>query len=405
MTLIEMSVLVSVGAGGQAAEFVAVEPITAWYSYQRTREVTMKTAYLLAWLAIALPAPAQRIYNSDQDQRAQDALKAGQNLSTSSGFDAALDNLKEIWKLQQEQVFRSAHTQMRAEMGSWFTWGDLRKSVKRISKDLEPVKLDPLKAEAELARAKSQRDSANQQLAELAKAASSSEAAKIAGVGTWLDRVSQVGPVADYVLGMEKDTSASKAQIDAAGKAKDALGKLATLYKDFTLDLPKNPHALLLEYQFQILSLEVEHVEEAIRIQRRLDNEFKFTAEVLSPVQTALDALNLKDSERIPERLDKAAAAKNEPEVRELVSLLYNAAALAARRNTAVRLAVLRDTMEERAHSLRLAGGAAAFQQEVIVNGLQRLALYYRGGVKAASVADLLQALATVGLAPAVWTK
>src|ERR1017187_3852871 len=381
----------------------------------------MTRQHLLVYLILAVPAPAQRLYNADQDKRAQDALKTGKDLSPAGGFDAALENLNKIWKLRQEQVFRSAHTQMRADMGSGITWGQLRSSVAAIVETLKPQldPGDPVQLKKQLDTAKTIRDSAKAELAELAKTASANPAAGIASVGTWLERINQVEPVATYVIGMEKDTSASKAQVAAAGKASTALQNLATLYKDFKLDLPTSPSPLLMEYQLQLLSLQVQHITEEVKIQERLDQELNITLDVLAPVQTALSTLNLPDNERIADRLDRvataaakavadgdqAAATANRRELTILTGLLYNASALVARGNTPVRLANLRVSMEERASALRLSGGTVAFHQQLIVNGLQRLALYYQGGVKASSIADLIQALATVGIAPAVWTK
>ena len=358
-------------------------------------------------LILAWAAPAQRLYNADQDKRAQEALKAGQDLSPSAGFDSALENLREIWKLRQEQVFRSAHTLMRADLGSWITWGNLKESVNKISADLNSLLAtgNPADLKAQLDAAAKARESARAQLAEVAKSVSESPAAGVASAGTWLERVGQIDPVVSYLNDLTKDGSSSAAQVAAAAEAVGALKKLADLYSNFTLDLPKNPHALLLEYQLQVLSLEVQHVNEQIRIRERLDHELQVTREVLGPVQTALRVLNLPNEERITTRLEEAAGRKDPKELRELTFLLYNAAALAARGNTPVRLAEMRSTMEDRAHSLRLAGGSAAFHQQLIVNGLQRLALYYQGGLKASTIAELVQALATVGIVPAVWTK
>ena len=358
-------------------------------------------------LLLAAPAPAQRLYNADQDKRAQEALKAGRDLSPAAGFGAALDNLGRIWTLRQEQVFRSAHTQMRADLGSWINWGDLKASVQQISVSLRPLlaKGKPEDLEAELKSAKDAQLSARTALADLAKSVSASPAATVVSVGVWLDRISQIEPVANYLINLEKDKSGTKAQIAAAGKASESLQKLAQLYSDFKLDLPKNPHAILLEYQLQTLGLEVRHVQEIMQIQERLDRELNIVTEVLDPVQADLQALDLADGQRIADRLDQVAAAKNDAELRRLVFLLYNAAALAARGDSPRRLAELRATMEERANTLRVAGGSTAFQQRIVVNGLQRLALYYQGGIKPGSLADLIQALATVGIAPAVWSK
>src|SRR5882724_4868560 len=99
----------------------------------------MRIRHLLIFLFLAAGAPAQRLYNADQDKRAQEALKAGKDLSPAAGFGDALENLNAIWTLRQEQVFRTAHTQMRAELGSWITWGDLKESVRRITESLQPL--------------------------------------------------------------------------------------------------------------------------------------------------------------------------------------------------------------------------------------------------------------------------
>ena len=381
----------------------------------------MQRRLLLVWLMLAASASGQRLYNAGQDRRAQEALQAGKAITPGAGFDAALANLDQIWTMTQNQVFQQAHTQMRADMGTWTTWGALKESAKAIEARLQPqlAPADPAALKAQLAAAKEARKAAAAELADFAKTVSGSPAAGIASAGTWLERLSQVEPLARYLIGLEEDQSGTQAQLDAAGKATDALKSLAALYKGFRLDLPKNPHALLLEYQLQALTLAVSHVNEEMQIQQRLDRELTLTTEVLGPVQTALRTLDLPDDERIGARLDGVAARRTEAlarrewsaagndqkEMRELVFLLYNASALAARGNTAVRLADLRTSMEERANSLRLAGGAAALHQQLVVSGLQRLALYYQGGVKGSSIADLIQSLATAGIAPAVWTK
>jgi hypothetical protein len=84
---------------------------------------------------------------------------------------------------------------------------------------------------------------------------------------------------------------------------------------------------------------------------------------------------------------------------------LYNASALAARDETPLRLATLRAAAEERAYSIHESSIAARGYELTLLNGLQRLSLYYKGGLKPQTAAQLLNALGTLGLIPAVLTR
>jgi hypothetical protein len=88
-----------------------------------------------------------------------------------------------------------------------------------------------------------------------------------------------------------------------------------------------------------------------------------------------------------------------------MVHALYGAASLAARDETPERLANLRIASENRANSIRSSAAAAAGYEQMILNGVQRLALYYQGGIKPQTIAQIVTALSTLGLIPTVLTR
>lgn len=372
----------------------------------------LRTLLPLALIS-AQAADAQRLYNAPQDQQATAALELARQLAAASPFDKAVANLGELQKLANEDIFRSGRLLMRAEMGAWRTWDDLELSLGRFETALNTSLGSPEDFKREIAEAKEKERVAQSELAELAKKLTENPtAASLNLAGAWMERIGKVKPLADYLLGLEQDEAAKGPNVKAAGQAKEALDRLAQLYQGFRLDLPKQPGQLFLESQLQALELEVQHLENLIGIQQRLDRELKEIRTLLQSTKKWMQLVKPRfPGKTIQESLDaEAAAARQTPSAQpvnlsQMLSLLYEASALAARNHTPVRLAEQRESLEQRAHSLRQAGSSSAAYQALIVNGLQRLSLYYKGGIRPNTIADLIQAFATVGVIPAILAK
>jgi hypothetical protein len=116
------------------------------------------------------------------------------------------------------------------------------------------------------------------------------------------------------------------------------------------------------------------------------------------------------DGEESSEPLNRAefvdatlARYQAQPEkLKAVVFLMQNFAAIAARAETPVRIAELRQAIEERRFEIRKDAIFAKTYEEIFLLGAQRLALYGKGGIKPEALAAFLQAAMTAGLIPAV---
>ena len=98
----------------------------------------------------------------------------------------------------------------------------------------------------------------------------------------------------------------------------------------------------------------------------------------------------------------RSARSAAEKDLRVLLDTLLNAASLAARGETPFRLALLRRAEEERRDSIRQSAAAARSYEQLLVNGAERLSLYYQGGIRPEDLARITNALATLGLIPVI---
>src|SRR5262249_1277413 len=98
-------------------------------------------------------------------------------------------------------------------------------------------------------------------------------------------------------------------------------------------------------------------------------------------------------------------AERDTDRLKAAVYLLENFAALAARAETPVRIAELRSAVEERRFAIRRDAIMARSYEQILSAGAQRIALYYKSGVKPETIAQFLQAAATIGIIPAITGK
>ena len=153
-----------------------------------------------------------------------------------------------------------------------------------------------------------------------------------------------------------------------------------------------------------------EHAQNLIAIEKRKQKEVKEIRDLLDATKTGLMCLSASErAGTIAATLQaRAAGAPGSPDEVCLITLtgaLFNFAALNARSDTASRLAALRSSLEDRAAALRLSAAGTRQIEELINNGLTRLAMFHKGGMKPETLAQLIQALATAGIIPALVVK
>jgi hypothetical protein len=359
-------------------------------------------AVLLLASTCAFP---QRLYNEARDRQAAEALALSQQLLSGQVWEKALSNLEELYRLRQQMVFDSTQSLLKSEYASWETWADVQATFDRL-----PAPPPPPNAEARqrlLAGLKASRQAAEAELDQLrASLLANRTEEQIRMVGLWMERIGAAKPLFDSILKLEQGAAGSQVNREAATAARKSLDELAALYQGFRAEVPAgSAGTIFLEGRVRLLELEQSHLLRLAAISQRLQDESARAITLRTRSQALLTPVLAKYGDsRIAESFTKART-ENPDLLETMVSALYHVAAYAARADLPRRLANHRESLELRAQAIRRDAANAAVYEKTILNGVQRLSAYHKGGIKAQNLAALIQALATAGVIPAILTR
>jgi len=197
--------------------------------------------------------------------------------------------------------------------------------------------------------------------------------------------------------------------VDAANEAASLATSLGAMYKDFTVALSKTPDMVVLETQIQLLSVNEDHLKQLARIITQRETDLEDTRVLLRRVASELKFLHdssIPDDQDISQSIEaRLTEPANDRIMAAMIFVMYNAAALAARDSTPQRLASLRMADEERRYSIRSSAVAARSYETLVSTGVDRLALYYKGGIRPETLAQIATALGTLGIIPTIAVK
>jgi hypothetical protein len=371
----------------------------------------MNVTCVFCALLASLSLDAQVFYNATRDAKAQDALTAAKAVTNGQVFDKMLGNLDLLSKASGDRFFNDNERLMRANLANFQTWGDVSKYLtglnQRLNADLPG---DPNAADTQAALNKVKTEATNAQAAlkklqDAAKAKFSGDEATVSLIGSWFARLGDLSDLIKFAGSFGVITSdAPPGLMDAANEAAALATSLGTMYSSFQVALASTPDIVVLQSQIQLLGVNQDHLKQiaAIIMQRETDlDDIRHVLARTSKAYSIIHAANVADSESITTSLATAKA----PVLDNMVSLLYNVAALASRDITPKRLASLRLADEERRFSIRSSAVVAASYETLVASGTQRLANYYKGGLKPETLAQIATALATFGLIPTIAVK
>ena len=347
----------------------------------------------------------QRLYNEARDRQATEALTLSQQLLSGQIWDKALSNLEELYRLRQQMVFDSTQSLLKSEYASWDTWADVKATFDRLPTPPPPP--SPEVQQRLLAGLKASRQTAEAELDQLrASLLTNRTPEQIRMVGLWMARIGAAKPLFDEILKLEQGAAGSQVNREAAAASKKALDNLAALYKDFRAEVPsQNASTIFLEGRVRLLELEQSHLLRLAAISQRLQDESARAAALRTRSESLLTPVLAKyGTAKIAESFTKART-ENPDLLEPMVAALYNVASYAARADLPIRLANHRESLELRAQAIRRDAANAAVYEKTILNGVQRLSAYHKGGIKAQNLAALIQALATAGIIPAILTR
>jgi hypothetical protein len=146
------------------------------------------------------------------------------------------------------------------------------------------------------------------------------------------------------------------------------------------------------QIDLQLLALEQDHIQAVALIQARkvleLGAALERVEDALAQVDTLRDEHAFMPGERIEDSLNRMASAHNRQALVASLDELHEVAAVIAEEDAAGRLAALRLSSEERLYSIRKSAVNSSTYDLTIQAAAQRLALYWKGGIKPEELAQ-----------------
>lgn len=358
----------------------------------RSRTTLATTVNLI--LLIAVPTTAQlRVHDATRDAAAQDAKKAVERIESSDIFKKQSANLQALIDRDIETTVADARVEMESMINGLRQWSDvaeLSERVKSMDSQLESVELDRRKQ----ALADATRDLTNQIKGLSVSAASDADELKplIDGLGD----IDSALKFANDNLGVDNE---------GAKTAMTVLEKLQGLYKSYQdqFDVVNKADTRLRELKVNVkkallarLKVEEDYLLTQVSLYARYDQEFK---QIEHWKKECAVPHGIADDEYIDATLDRLAGDPAESQqLEKAVRALYACGSLAAEGMLPGRLLNLRLAQLDHLRSIQVSAANAKVYEAVLGGGVERLALFYEGGVKPETLAQLLQSLSTAGI-------
>jgi hypothetical protein len=366
-------------------------------------------------LLLPVGLQAQFFYNATRDAKGQQALTQAKAVANGQVFDKMVENLDRLSRASGDRFFNDAERQMRANLSFFRTWGNVRTFTRGLEGRLQadaPEDATPAQISAAVTEVETETNKAQESLKTLQDAAKTkfTAPAQIALIGTWLAQLGDLSDLIGFAQNFKAVQNAPAGFVDAANEAAALATSLGNLYQNFSVAISKTPDMVVLETQIQLLAVNEDHLKQLARIITQRETDLQDTRVLLRRVKAQLDFLrgaNVQDTQDIAQTISAQVATPG-PDARVLgamVFVMYNAAALAARDTTPKRLASLRLADEERRYSIRASAVAAQSYETLVSTGVERLATYYKGGIRPETLAQLATALGTLGLIPTIAVK
>jgi hypothetical protein len=146
------------------------------------------------------------------------------------------------------------------------------------------------------------------------------------------------------------------------------------------------------QIDLQLLALEQDHLKTTAQIRARKELELGAALDLVKEAQAEVESLQkfyaVTPGGTIEDSLRQAASAHEREKLVAMLDTLHAAAAAIAQEDAAGRLAALRLSSEERLYSIRKSAVNSSTYDLTIQAATQRLALYWKGGIKPEDLAQ-----------------
>jgi hypothetical protein len=381
------------------------------------------------------------LYSQKQDKTAQDALAASKEIISAGQFDKMLHNLDNQAIQESDTALAFTKEEMRSSLAAIEVWRN-RDQASLPSTDimgLAPLCKKSVRCTLELIQNRltagsaflpmEPADIANRLMEihakseELKKAVAQLQAAAKTKDPAALQLLSHLGNAKDLIgYGQKIQKLTNNAGLGIAlGQVSDGLDELIALYNttkgiwdgytavDVDISALRPTREAI---QLKALALEEDHLKTLTRLRA---NEALEVGDQLGTVKEAIASLkraNLWESDQtITKTLQLAAQEGNAASPPDATSLrtvfdaLMLVTALIAPSDAAVRLGDTRESDEYRRYSLRLSALNTSTYDTTVQNALQRLAIYYKSGLKPSDLAQLIFYVTNSVSVPVIATK
>jgi hypothetical protein len=371
--------------------------------------------------------PPIYFYNPRLDGLGQDVQKAAGDLANGQIFDSQLANLEAISKLATDRIFSSARRAALAKLEGTRNWKSFCDRVETAKNRALPSDTQQAGWEKQIAILEIKMGEAQS----IAKTASGT----LKSVADLLEEVGKAQQVIEFgkILQARKVADITATDLRVVGKLQEAMDNLGTLLKGIASQpKPASTRSAAEQMKVDLAKAEIDHLKTLIQIEeKRLDGQHD-VKDILTAIGNTLTCVKsnstnppspgtwvctlkfddptgsstiekLSETEEIEETIRRFRSDRLK--LKTLVYLLENFAALAARADTPVRIAELRSAIEERRFAIRRDAIMARTYEQILLIGAQRIATYYKGGIKPETLAQFVNALSTAGLIPTIALK
>ena len=385
---------------------------------------------------------AQRIiYDGTRDKTAQDAAAAAKDIAGGSLFDTMLRNVDAQAKLEASTAFLYSRQQMRAKLEAFTYWKSSKdvpsstvgaafikgecysvecelKSLKtHIELELgSPVSLTRAQIDARLKDLKTKKDDLDQAIKDLKAASKDKDPLVTQAFSLITDHGKEVLGYADKIAKLTiKDGTSLKGvsnALDDIGKGMDemlglynAVKGIVAGYQAVAVD-PASLRPPQAQTDLQLLALEQDNLKTILLIRARAKIESAVTlGHIESVLSKIADDRSLVNDLKVETSLVEAAKAHQRDRLVGLLDILYEAEAALAEEDVPAKLAAIRETDEARRYSIRRSAVNSSTYDLTINAASQRLAMYWKSGIKPTDVAALLFYLTNTVAVPVIAAK
>jgi hypothetical protein len=391
----------------------------------------------VVWLACTADARAQRIfYDGTRDATAQQTVAAAKDVTSGALFAAMLKNVDAQARLEVDTVTAFVQERMRARLNAFEVWQDPKAVPVGLPTAGAPftpgaAAFCQTSVECQLSTLRQQHQAAlaaapteaqlstrlaaikvrvaelQAELKALQQASNSTDPFVVRAFAVLEDPGSDILQYAEKIVGLAGNSPTAMGVGNALTAIEEGLDQILGLYKA-VVSIWRGQKAVRVDpaslrpppqqIELQLLAVEQDHLKTVARIRARKELE---VGVALSGVITALNNVNVVMNQPSPNfppgtprpieaLLRETAANRNRPALRTQLEALHAAASAVAQLDAADALATLRLADEERRYSIRRSAVNTSTYDLTIQAAAQRLALYWKGGIKATELAQFV---------------